>query len=89
MMTCVFITKNHHELSAGGAKRDARYALPVVRRLWPSDYDCNVHYGQVGLPKRMNFRKTLPGRGPLLFRLLVKFTHLTHFSAPRQDIMVL
>ena len=27
------------ELSAGGAKRDARQALPAVGRLWPSDDD--------------------------------------------------
>ena len=27
------------QLSAGGAKRDGRQALPAVGRLWPSDVD--------------------------------------------------
>ena len=40
---CVSVTKKEHflsaELSAGGAKRDARQALPAVGQLWPSDND--------------------------------------------------
>ena len=33
------ITSYPPELSAGGAKQDARKALPAVGRLWPSDDD--------------------------------------------------
>ena len=38
-MSQKIITSYPPELSAGGAKQDARKALPAVGRLWPSDDD--------------------------------------------------
>ena len=52
MMSRKIITFYSPELSARGAKQDARLALPAIGRLWPSgndDYDDGIcDYDEVG-----------------------------------------